>query len=58
MLETINASNIAFTPQEILIGFNLYLDMINKEEVGFARKIIISDRTELNINHDIYTTVY
>ena len=30
MLETINASNIAFTPQEILIGFNLYLDMINK----------------------------
>lgn len=35
-----------------------YLDMINKEEVGFARKIIISDRTELNINHDIYTTVY
>jgi len=32
--------------------------MINNEEVGFARKIVISDRTELNVNHDIYTKVY
>lgn len=35
-----------------------YLDSINEEEVGFARKIVISDRTELNVHHDIYTKVY
>ena len=30
MLEVANAGNITYTPQEIMIGFNLYLDMINK----------------------------
>ena len=30
MLEIANAGNITYTPQEIMIGFNLYLDMINK----------------------------
>lgn len=30
MLEIANAGNIAYTPQEILLGFNLYLEMINK----------------------------
>lgn len=35
-----------------------FLDEINGQEVLYARKIIISDRTELNINNDIYTTVY
>ena len=40
------------------VYYDGYLDMINNEEVGFARKIVISDRTELNVNHDIYTKVY
>lgn len=40
------------------VYYDGYLDMINGEEVGLARKIIISDRTELNINNDIYTKVY
>lgn len=35
-----------------------YLDKINDEEVSKARKISIADRTELNLNSDIYTTVY
>lgn len=35
-----------------------YLDKINDEEVFKARKISITDRTELNLNSDIYTTVY
>lgn len=35
-----------------------YLDKINDEEVSKARKISITDRTELNLNSDIYTTVY
>ena len=30
MLEVANAGNITYTPQEIMLGFNLYLDMINK----------------------------
>lgn len=30
MIEIANAGNITYTPQEIMIGFNLYLDMINK----------------------------
>lgn len=30
MLEVANVGNIAYTPQEIMLGFNLYLDMINK----------------------------
>ena len=30
MLDIANAGNITYTPQEILIGFNLYLEMINK----------------------------
>lgn len=35
-----------------------YLDKINDEEVSKARKISITDRTELNLNSDVYTTVY
>ena len=35
-----------------------YLDKINDQEVAFARKIVVSDRTELNLNNNIYTTVY
>lgn len=35
-----------------------YLDKINDEEVFKARKISITDRTELNLNSDVYTTVY
>lgn len=35
-----------------------YLDRINDEEVSKARKISITDRTELNLNSDVYTTVY
>ena len=35
-----------------------YLDRINDQEVGLARKIVISNRTELNLNNNIYTTVY
>lgn len=35
-----------------------YLDKINDEEVSKARKISITDRTELNLNSDAYTTVY
>lgn len=35
-----------------------YLDRINDEEVSKARKISIADRTELNLNSDVYTTVY
>ena len=30
MFDIANAGNITYTPQEILIGFNLYLEMINK----------------------------
>lgn len=30
MLEVANVGNITYTPQEIMLGFNLYLDMINK----------------------------
>ena len=30
MVDIVNAGNITFTPQEIMIGFNLYLEMINK----------------------------
>lgn len=30
MLDIANAGNISYTPQEILAGFNMYLDMINK----------------------------
>lgn len=30
MLEVTNVGNITYTPQEIMLGFNLYLDMINK----------------------------
>lgn len=30
MLEVATAGNVTYTPQEIMIGFNLYLDMINK----------------------------
>lgn len=30
MVDIANAGNITFTPQEILISFNLYLEMINK----------------------------
>ena len=30
MVDVVNAGNISYTPQEIMIGFNLYLDMINK----------------------------
>ena len=30
MVDIINAGNVTYTPQEILIGFNLYLEMINK----------------------------
>lgn len=30
MLEVASAGNISYTPQEIMIGFNLYLDMINR----------------------------
>jgi len=30
MLEIANAGNITYTPQEIMIGFNLYLEMIAK----------------------------
>lgn len=30
MVDIVNAGNVTFTPQEIMIGFNLYLDMINK----------------------------
>lgn len=30
MLEVANAGNITYTPQEIMLGFNLYLEMINK----------------------------
>ena len=35
-----------------------YLEKINDEEVSKARKISITDRTELNLNSDVYTTVY
>lgn len=35
-----------------------YLDKINDEDVSKARKISITDRTELNLNSDVYTTVY
>lgn len=35
-----------------------YLDKINDEEVSKARKISITDRTELNLNSDVYATVY
>lgn len=35
-----------------------YLDKINDEEISKARKISITDRTELNLNSDVYTTVY
>lgn len=35
-----------------------YLDKINDEEVSKARKISITDRTEFNLNSDVYTTVY
>lgn len=35
-----------------------YLDKISDEEVSKARKISITDRTELNLNSDVYTTVY
>ena len=30
MLDIVNCGNISYTPQEIMIGFNLYLDMINR----------------------------
>lgn len=30
MLEIANVCNVSYTPQEIMIGFNLYLEMINK----------------------------
>lgn len=30
MLEVANVGNITYTPQEIMLGFNLYLEMINK----------------------------
>lgn len=30
MVDIVNAGNVTFTPQEIMIGFNLYLGMINK----------------------------
>lgn len=30
MLEVANVGNVTYTPQEIMLGFNLYLDMINK----------------------------
>ena len=30
LVDIVNAGNITFTPQEIMIGFNLYLEMINK----------------------------
>lgn len=30
MLEIANVGNITYTPQEIMLGFNLYLEMINK----------------------------
>lgn len=30
MLDVVNSGNITYTPQEIMIGFNLYLEMINK----------------------------
>lgn len=30
MLEVANVRNITYTPQEIMLGFNLYLEMINK----------------------------
>lgn len=30
MVDVVNAGNVTFTPQEISIGFNLYLEMINK----------------------------
>ncbi len=35
-----------------------YLEEINDEPVTMARKISITDRTELNVNDDIYATVY
>ena len=30
MLEVANVGNVTYTPQEIMLGFNLYLEMINK----------------------------
>lgn len=30
MLDIVNSGNVTYTPQEIMIGFNLYLEMINK----------------------------
>ena len=40
------------------VYYEAYLDKINDEEVSKARKISITDRTELNLNSDVYTTVY
>lgn len=30
LVDIVNACNVTYTPQEIMIGFNLYLEMINK----------------------------
>lgn len=40
------------------VYYDGYLDKIDDLEVGMARKISITDRTELNLNDDTYVTVY
>ena len=55
MLEVANVGNITYTPQEIMLGFNLYLDMINKiNEIKKFAPTVESFSIFMGISRSIY----